>query len=195
MTKTLLPKRRVSDTPVGFSLFEIHDLIQTERMHPARVFESPRVTINEIGQICLNFYQYEKKYHKQLYTNEYALAIDQFGKCIIGDAIDIAELGLFEVMVTLRTERKNEEDEYLLSMWMRNRKPLLATHIDHQPDTHFFASVFFGGFGWFLPEVQDSGKLRLFLPKDIQMLSELCIRLETVPRHFLRKQNEEQLYY
>lgn len=193
MAKSSLKKRRL-DTPWGISFFSKKDWILPRKYRVGELFESQKKNINNFGQVTLSFFKPKRSIYS---ASEKAYAIDQYGRVSVGNATDIARYNFYEIIVTLLTPKKVEEDQILCSLWIKDTRHAFTTFLDLKPNTKNLSSALIGGFLWWPTSHEQAALYRLFVPNDIRLLSNMYVTMKSVPRLYKKADDIQflELYY
>lgn len=181
-------------TASGVSFFQKKDKILTRRVGGTETFESPKREIENLGQISLLFSRFDPGDARLMYgASENTYTIDKLGKFSIAKARALPASQLFEVTVLLRTMKKIEEDQMICNLWMKNSEPVFSTYLDLRHNESNHSSLFVGGYIWWSSKQLDKNIKKLQLSDNINLLSNLCLNIQSLSRQFPKKDIEDEI--
>lgn len=176
------------------SFFQKKDAVKTEKYGNSETFESPKRQIEQIGEASLLFTRFDVKDIPNMYKeNEKAYALDSFGKFMVAEARELAMSNMFEVMIMLRSKKHNIHEQMICNLWIKNQNHVFSTYMDSRNSSKKRETSYLGGFTWWSSEETDMNVKKLLLPKNMNILSNICISVATLPNQFHKKELEDDI--
>lgn len=176
------------------SFFQKKDLIKTEKFGNSVTFESPKRQIEEVGEASLLFTRFTTKDVPNMYKeDEKAYALDSFGNFMLANARELSLSNMFEVMVMLRTNKKITDEQMICNLWVKDHDQVFSTYMDSKTKQKNKSTLYIGGFTWWSSEEMDIQVKKLLLPKSMNILSNLCLSVATLPKQFQKKDFDDDI--
>lgn len=178
----------------GISFFQKKDTIKTEKYGNSETFESPKRQIEQLGQASLLFTKFNKNDIPMMYKkDENAYALDSFGNFMMASAQELALSNMYELMIMLRTKKKVEDDQMICNLWLKDHTQVFSTYMDSNSTKKNHSVLYLGGFSWWSSEEVNIQVKKLLLPKSMNILSNLCISVVTIPKQYQKKDLDDDI--
>ncbi len=174
------------------SFFQKKDTIKTEKYGNSETFESPKRQIEQIGQASLLFTRFDKKDIPSMYKeDEKAYALDSFGNFMLANARELALSNMFEVMVMLRTKKRKIDEQMICNLWIKDQTNVFSTHMESKSTAKQPTTLYIGGFTWWSSEEVNIQVKKLLLPKNMNILSTICMSVATIPSQLHKHDSDD----
>jgi hypothetical protein len=176
------------------SFFQKKDMVKTEKYGNSETFESPKRHIEQVGEASLLFTKFDEKDIESMYSDkEKVYGIDSFGKFMLANARELAQTQMFEVMVMLRTDKKYTNEQMICNLWIKDHDQVFSTYMDNKSKKKNKSVLYLGGFTWWSSEETNMHVKKLLLPNNMNILSNICINVATLPKNLYKKELDDDI--
>lgn len=187
-------RKRIVNQPNTWdiSFFQKKDTIKTEKSGKSETFESPKRQIEEIGEASLLFTRFDERDIPSMYKEEEKVyGVDSFGNFMLTNARELALSSMFEVMIMLRTYKKYTNEQIICNLWVKDHDQVFSTYMESKGKTKGRSVHYLGGFTWWSNEEMNIKVKKLLLPKNMHILSNICMNVATVSKESIKKETDD----